>query len=167
MLSQASEASGCVNVFAFESIWMKTQKQTRRKQGTKAILYLSSSPAPRGLFSLSAAACWDTIVRGERNQVEKPRSLPQHDKQMTLSCETLSSAQFIQMKRSSVPYQLTPFNQTLSTPSIIHPVCDSHLACSFLFFFKDVSTVVLLRGHGSCCCPHQHHHHHHRSVQLA
>lgn len=143
-LSEADEASSCGGkCFCFWIHLGYNSAQTRRKKGTKAILYLSSSVLLVDSFLPAAAARWDTIACGERNHVEKHRSLPQHDKQMTLCGETLSSAQFIQMKRSSVPYQLTAFNQTLSTPSIIHPVCDSQLQpVFFLSFFFSLRTSV-------------------------
>lgn len=123
------------NVFAFESIWVKIQHKQEGRRGQKQFCICL---LPCSLWTLlpAAAARWDTIACGEKNHVEKHRSLLQHDKQMTLGSKTLSSAQFIQTKRSSVPYQLTAFNQTLSTPSIIHPVCDSQLhPVFFLSFF--------------------------------
>lgn len=122
------------NVFAFESIWVRTQHKQERRRGQKQFCICL---LPCSLWTLlpPAAARWDTIARGEGSHVEKPRSLPQHDKQMTLGGVTLSSAQFIQMKQSSVPYQLTAFNQTLLTPSIIHPVCDSQLHAVFFSYF--------------------------------
>lgn len=137
--------------------------------GDKSNFLFVFFPAPCGLFypRLPHVETRSPAVREAMWKKKNTGASAQHDKQMTLGGKTLSSAQFIQMKRPSVPYQLTAFNQTLSTPSIIHPVCDSQLhAVFFSFFSKDISAAVLPRGPGSCCRPHRHRHHH-RSTQLS
>lgn len=121
------------NVFTFESIWIRTLH--KQEAGSRQKQFGICLP-PCSLWTLlpSAASRWDTISCGERSHVEKPTSFPQHNKQMTLGSKSPSSAQLIQTKRSSVPYQLTAFNQMPPTPSIIHSVCDSQLACCFFLF---------------------------------
>lgn len=166
-LLEVDEDSSCVGKLFLllnpSGFWCSTNKTEGWDKSNFVFVFF---PAPCRLFysRLPRVGTQSPVVRetkwknpgASRNMISKWLS----------AAMTLSSAQFIQMKRSSnVPYQLTAFNQTVSTPSIIHPVCDSRLARSFLFlffFFRDINVVVLSRGPGSCCRPD----HYHCSVQL-
>lgn len=149
-LSEADEASSCGGeMFLLLNPCGLKFSTNKKEEGDKSNFVFVFSHAPCGLFyprlprvGTQSPAVRETMWKNtgaSRNMISKWLS----------AAVTLSSAQFIQTKRSSVPYQLTAFNQTLSTPSIIHPVCDSQLHPVFFlsfFFFKDISAEVLARA---------------------
>lgn len=133
------------------------------------ICFLCPHFLPTSLWILlpPSASRGDTIIRCERSHVEKRGSLRKMISKWLTPQQVSISPCLFRWNGSTVPYQLTAFNQTLSTPSIIHPVCmwDPQLACtsfSFFFFLSGIGAVSRFTERpGSCCSRH-----HHCSTQL-